>query len=149
MTAKLYDPNKVTLTVGTLLVEGYMEGTMISPAWLADANVLAMGGQGVGTMIVTNDLSAEITFNLQQTSRSNDRLTLIFNLNRTGIAVPVSLRDGGPGGTTLLAAATAWIKKLPDAPSSSNGVEARTWVLSTDRLEGNVGGNSVAATGSA
>ena len=147
MAAELYDPNKVTLTLGTLLVEGYMEGTMISVSWLADSNSLAMGGQGVGAMIVSNDLSAEVTLNLQQTSASNTRLTAIFGINRTGLAVPLSLRDGS--GATLLAAATVWVKKLPDTGFSSNGIEARTWVVTTDRMDGVVGGNPKAALGSA
>ncbi len=147
MSAELYDPNKATLTVGTLLVAGYMEGTMISVSWLADGMVLAMGGQGVGAMIPTNDLSAEITINLQQTSSSNDRLTAIYGINRTGLAVPISIRDGS--GTTLLAAATGFIKKLPDTGFASAGIEARTWVLTTDRMDGLVGGNPKAALGTA
>lgn len=147
MAAELYDPSKVTLTIGTLLVEGYMEGTMISVSWLADANSLAMGGQGVGAMVVSNDLSAETTINLQQTSASNTRLTAIFNINRAGLAVPLSVRDGS--GATLLAAATVWVKKLPDTGYSSNGIEARTWVITTDRMNGVVGGNPKAALGSA
>ncbi len=149
MSAELYDPNKVTLTLGTLLVSGYTEGTMISVSWLADSNSLAMGGQGVGAMIVSNDLSAEVTINLQQTSRSNDRLTAIFAINRTGLAVPISLRDGTPGGSTLLAAATGWIKKFPDTGYASNGIETRTWVITTDRMDGLVGGNSKVVLGSA
>ena len=147
MAAELYDPSKVTLTLGTLLVEGYMEGTMISVSWLADNVSLAMGSQGVGAMIPSNNMSAEITINLQQTAASNTRLTAIFGINRTGLAVPLSLRDGS--GASLLAAATAWIKKLPDTGFSGNGIEARTWVITTDRMDGVVGGNPKAALGSA
>lgn len=147
MSAELYDPSKVTLTLGTLLVEGYMEGTMISVSWLADANSLAMGAQGVGAMVVSNNLSANTTINLQQTSASNTRLTAIFGINRAGLAVPLSLRDGS--GATLLAAATVWVTKLPDTGYSSNGIEARTWVITTDRMDGVVGGNPKAELGSA
>lgn len=139
MSAELYDPSKVILTLGTLLVEGYMEGTMISVSWLADTISLAMGSQGVGAMIPSNNLSAEITINLQQTATSNTRLTAIFNSNRVGLAVPLSLRDGS--GATLLSAATVWVKKLPDTGFSGNGIEARTWVITTDRMSGVVGGN--------
>lgn len=143
MSAEIYDPSKVTLTLGTLLVEGYMEGTMISVSWLADANSLAMGSQGVGAMIPSNDFSAEVTINLQQTATSNTRLTAIFKGNRKGLVVPLSLRDAS--GATLLAAATVWIKKFPDTGYAGAGIEARTWVLTTDRMDGVVGGNPKAA----
>lgn len=146
MSAELYDPGKVTLTLGTLLVAGYTEGTMISVSWLSDTNSLVMGANGTGAMVVANNMSAEITINLQQVSASNDRLTAIFNINRSGLAVPVSLRDGS--GTSLLAAATAWIKKLPDAGFASAGIETRTWVITTDRMDGVVGGNPKAVLGS-
>jgi hypothetical protein len=105
-----------------------------------------MGGQGQGSMIVSNDLSADITINLQQTSPSNDRLTAIFGINRAGLAVPLSLRDSG---RTLLSAATAWVKKFPDVGYASAGIETRTWVLTTDRMDGLVGGNPTAELGTA
>ena len=143
MAASSYDPQKVALTIGLHLVGGYAEGTFITPTFLSDANILVMGGLGVGTMVHTHNRSAEISFVLQQSSASNDRLTLIFEANSQGLFVPLVLRDGS--GTTLLTAATAFIKKLPDASQSTNSVENRTWVVTTDKLLGNIGGNPLAA----
>lgn len=145
MAAELYDPNKVTLTLGTHLARGFMEGTMIGVTWLSDGNVLSMGALGVGALVTTNNLSAEITVTFQQTSSSNERYTAIFNGNREGLVVPCVMRDAGGGGRTLLTAATAWIKKMPDTGMSSNTTEGRAWTITTDRLLGVVGGNDKAA----
>lgn len=146
--AKLYNPKEVQLNFGGHALEGFAEGTMVRIAYNSDMFTLSMGAQGKGSRAKTSDLSARITFELQQTSESNTVLSTFLQgdmASPVGIPLPFFMKDNN--GTTLGLAATAWIIKYPDA-EYGNSINSRSWVLETDALELFMGGNPDIGAGS-
>ena len=90
----------------------------------------------------TNDRRGTVTFKLMQTSDTNALLSALRNAdllapNGAGVGA-LEVRD--LQGTTLLSAAEAWIKKMPQT-AFDREIGAREWVIRCAVLEGVVGGN--------
>lgn len=141
MAVKTYDPNQVSVIVGGKIISGFADGSYINVERNEQMFNLKVGVDGEGTRAKSNNKSGKITLTLMQSSSSNDDLSAFAaadELSNSG-AVPVLVKDGS--GTTLIAAATAWIQKYSNAEFGKE-VLTRQWVLETDELIMLVGGNS-------
>jgi hypothetical protein len=108
-----------------------------------DSFSLAVGTDGDACRAKTNNRSARITLTLLQSSLSNDLLSAVHNLdilspNGDGIG-PFLMKDNS--GRSLFAAEKAWIVKPPTS-AFAREAESREWVIETDNLVQQVGGNS-------
>ena len=140
MAVETYSPKKVSVIFGAVIVTGFAEGTFINIERNKDAFTLATGADGEVSRIHSPDKSGKVTITLQQTSDSNDLLSVlaIADENTLQGQVPLLVKDGN--GRTLVAAANAWIDKL--APSGfGDEMSTREWIVSCAELEIFVGGN--------
>lgn len=135
-----YDLRKVTCTFGADLISGYAEGDAIEIEYDEDSWTYTPSADGGGTRSKTNQLSATITVHLMQTSPANQVLQNAWNADRVGNAGarPLLIKDGS--GSSLHAAETAYVQKLP-AAAYNRAAGPRDWVLRTQQLITNLGGN--------
>lgn len=135
-----YDPKLFSIICGGKIIQGFGDSTFIKIERNQQAFQLKMGTDGEGTRAKSNDNSAKVTITLMQSSPSNDDLSSFAQLDALANAgiFPLFLRDGS--GRTVASAVTAWIQKLPDS-EFSNEAQTRDWVIETDTLLYEVGGN--------
>lgn len=141
MAVKNYDPKALQVVFAGKLIQGFAPGTFLTISRNADAYALSVGVDGIGTRIKSNNLSGRATFTLDQSSSSNDDLNALAQADEvsdSGIG-PFYAKDGS--GTSIAAAATAWIVKRPDA-EYSNTLGTRQWIIESDVLAHDVGSNS-------
>lgn len=135
-----YDPKQVAAIFKGNIIHGFADSTFIQVERNEDAYALKVGVDGEGTRAKSNNKSGKITFTLMMSSDSNDALSAAAaadELNGTGTG---SLLINDKSGRTKAAAATAWIKKLPNAEFAKEA-NTRVWVLETDELDLFLGGN--------
>jgi hypothetical protein len=133
-----FDPKKLSIIVGPYIMKGFSE-SMVTITKTSDAFTMVVGADGEATRVKSNDGSATITLTLQQGSPSNDELSLIATadqLSNVGV-FPLSIKDNL--GTTLAAAATCFISKMPDVTFGKTQND-RSWTIMTDNLIMFVGG---------
>lgn len=141
MAVKNYDPNKLNIVFGPVIITGFADGTFLTVAYNNDAYTVQIGTDGEGCRSKSNDKSATFTLTLAQWGIVNAELSAIYqadDLAGTG-ALPFMVTD--QNGTTVYAAETAWIRKLPDS-GFDREAGSREWVFETDKLTGFVGGSS-------
>lgn len=141
---KQFNPKDVIVTYGGAILSGFADGTFVNVERTSDAFTMSTGADGETTRVGSADRSGTITLTFNQSSPSNDVLSLIANNDeRQGNGVlPFLVKDSN--GTSVFATAYAWIRKMP-AAAWSKDVETREWVLDCAELEMNVGGNFEAA----
>lgn len=134
--SKDYNFQGVAASIDGIPIEGFAEGDdVISAVFNSDISDEVTGADGESASSKLNDDSALITFNLLQTSKSNDLLNG-YAVARTNFTL--FIRDGN--GATILIAKTANIKKRPDIGFGST-VGTREWVIATGKLEAIIGGS--------
>ncbi len=140
MSVKTYDPKQVIVIVDGSQMSGFAEGTFVKVGRHEDAWSLQIGADGEGTRSKSNNKSGTITFTLMQSSDSNVILSALAQLDELSNAGAVAVMVKDNSGSSLYVAEQAWIKKVAD---SEFGKEAghREWVLETNILICNVGGN--------
>ena len=142
MSVQTYRPKAVTVVFNGIPIEGFAEGTFIEAEKNEDAFALSVGSTGSGARAQTHDESGTVTVTLQQTSLTNAALSAMHKLDKAGGdgVGPLRVRDLSSG-TELVAAETAWIRKVPNM-GYSNDISPREWVFETDNLEMNPGGTA-------
>ncbi len=138
---RTYAAAEVKTTFGPHSVTGTNDGDFINIEPISDGIVSQAGADGEVVRSMSADQRCRVTITVQQGSPSNDFFSGAYHADRVsgGRAVlPLIIRD--LRGTTVFAAAKAWVTKLP---SSGFAKEAgsREWVLETDRADYHVGGN--------
>lgn len=89
--ARTYDPTKVVLTFGTLIITGFSEGTFIGLAFNDEEEFKGKsGGDGEFTWTKNADRSARVTIQLKTTSSVRERLDQFAKL---GTILPCLLRN--------------------------------------------------------
>lgn len=130
-TVSTYDADQILLTWGGIVIDsGYADGSFAKVEKDADAFVYKVGTDGSVTRSKTKNKVRKVTISLMQSSNKNDLLSaaLITDLaasNGAGIA-PFALKD--LNGTTLTAAAHAWIEALPNEDYDREAT-AREWTF--------------------
>lgn len=137
-----YDPSQVTLIAAGVPVSGFAEGTFITAERNEDSFNLSVGSDGEACRTRTNNRSGRITFTLLQSSISNQLLAAVLNTDEitpAGDAIaPSMIKDNT--GTTLIMAETSWLVR-PANVEYANEASNREWIVETDNLVMNIGGN--------
>src|SRR5690606_23641120 len=123
-----YDPKQVKIVVGAHTITGVADGTFITIEPTGDGVTSVAGAYGDVARSMSHDPRHTITITLQQTSRSNDVLSSLRDVDRLSGgsgAFPIQVTDLR-GGT--LFAGTAWVVKKATATFAS-GTENKEWPL--------------------
>lgn len=137
-----YDPRDVIVTWGPLLLQGFSDGTFVSAEYDEDAVTKHVGAQGAVTATVSANRGGKVTVTIGQASPTNDALSLIAAAQRQpGAGLQRhALMVKHVNGTTLIAAAEAWIQKVPNTEFGAEHA-AREWIFDCAELEAHVGGS--------
>lgn len=125
---KTYSPDRIKIIVGAVALTGVADGTFVTIEPMGDGTVSEAGAYGEVARAMSLDTRYTIGVTLQQTSRSNDVLSGLYQLDRVSGgdgAVPVTITD--LRGTSLFVG-TCWVTKLATA-TYSKGLEAKEWPL--------------------
>lgn len=112
---KTYDPKKVMVVFGAIVLTGFAEGTFVTVETAGDGVTAIVGcDQEVVRSLPPDNILKNIRVNLLQTSDSNDLLSIAHDLDlKTGKGVvPMSIRD--LSGRSLLVSDQAWIVRKPN-----------------------------------
>jgi hypothetical protein len=142
---KDYDPNKVTITVGGNIIEGFADSTFVTVSRNNQTWAVASGASGEHARAKSNDKTGNVELTLMQTSASNDILSAYMLLDESSAnsgKFPFAISDAN--GNTLIAAVEMWVQQ---PPSVEYGKELgdRVWTLEAGDLEMFVGGTDVPA----
>ncbi len=142
MALHTYYPDQVAIVFAGIPISGFADGTFLSVEQNEDSFTLQVGTDGEGCRSRTNNRSGRATFTLGQWSASNDLLSALHNVdintpNGDGIG-PLLIKDNS--GRSIFTAEKAWIVK-PPAAGYGREAESREWVIETDNLIQQHGGN--------
>ena len=142
MAVYTYDPREVLVIVGAAEIGGYTDGSFVKVARDEDAYSKVVGADGQVSRARNANRTGSVTITLKQTSASNDALSILAAADEVGNAgvVPLVIKD--LMGTTAVATAECWVKKLPDMDFAKE-VSDREWVIDCGLLEIYVGGNTI------
>lgn len=140
---KTYDPAKVSVSVGGLLLTGFEPGTFITIVRTVNNFDYSVGPDGVdGIRTKRNDRSALLTLTLRQASVSNLPLSNMAAQDEvTADAVyPISISDlADPDGNTVYEAGKCWVEKPADV-NYAETPQGRAWQLRIADLPMRTGG---------
>jgi len=141
MTVETYSPKRVELIVSGVPMRGFSDGTFITAERTSDAFATNVGADGEVSRTHSADKTGKITLTLQQTSDSNDFLSVLVNADEISLLgqFPILLKD--TNGKTLCESPCAWIDKVASA-EFSNEISDREWIISCSELIIFVGGNN-------
>lgn len=143
MATKTYDAKEVSVIVGGIQIDsGFADGEFCRIEQETDDFDDVVGTDGEVTRSKTYDRRANVTILVMQSSKSNQALSALSNLDRTapngaGI-VPVMVRDRN--GDSLYESQHGWIKRPPDV-SFDRTATPREWLIRCGQLERNDAGN--------
>lgn len=139
--AKTFNFKEVSVVIGVQAISGFHEGSMLEFEPSTDQSAAVVGGDGEVSRAMSNDYGGMLKLTLQQTSKSNDYLSTLMNLDRAGGlgVVPFLMRDAK--GTTLVSSESCWIKRMPNLTYAKGQVEGRTWEIYIAQPDIFVGGN--------
>lgn len=112
---KTYDPKKVTVIFGPVIMQGFAEGTFINVETQGDGITAIVGcDQEIVRNISPDSILKQITITLLQTSDSNDELSVLHDLDmKTGQGMyPLAIKD--LSGRSVMMSDQAWITKKPN-----------------------------------
>lgn len=132
----------VTTTIGSIMVDGFMEGSSIAVEHEEDTFSHVTGDDGFVCRSKTLNRNAKVTLTLMQSSAANDKLAVLHALDRdapngAGI-VPMAIIDRS--GRTVVTASQCWISRGPDINFDRVCV-GRTWIITAVDLSHFAGGN--------
>lgn len=144
-----FSPQDVTVTIiqaSTGLshtISGYAEDTFVTVDRNSETFDMYTGADETYTRIYKPDTSAQVTISLQQTSNSNDILSLLYlndkaTRNSSGL-FSIIVKDNS--GRSYFFAAEAYIGVVPSSEFGSS-MKLREWVIHAVRMEQYLGGNS-------
>lgn len=139
-----YDPNKVVVIHGSLLLDGFAEGSMVTVSKSERDFAMDPGAKGDVVLRRLRNPIGTITVRLQAESPSNTALALLREQNTKGIPVPVPTIVRDLQKNALHKAAFSIVEGAPDSEyASDSGV--REWVFLCATLESFVAGAIVVA----
>lgn len=143
MALKVYSAAQVTFNFsGIDFNDGRGEDDFVEIAKVEDTFTYKAGVDGEGTRSENKNSYTRVTLTLMQTSAGNATLSAIHQADisipgGSGVA-PILVRDRQ--GTSVFAAAEAWIEKIPDNLYSKEA-GPRKWVFGVHQPTNFVGGN--------
>ncbi len=142
---KTYNPAKVQVTIGGVIITGFEPGTFITLTRNVnnyDFSVSPDGSEGVRSK--RNDRSALLTLTMQQASVANFVLSNLANrdeVDSDGV-VPVQINEIGTD--TEFVSAKGWIEKPSDAVYAETA-QGRPWAIRLADVPMTHGGNPTTA----
>lgn len=126
------------------IVSGYSEDSIVNIERTAETFTMYTGADNTSTRIYNANKSATITLSLQQTSASNDILTLLYSndsasRNSSGL---FSLQISDASGRSRYFSDDAYVGVVPNS-AFGNSMQTRDWVLHAHNLDTYIGGNAV------
>lgn len=139
---KTYDPGLIVVQYGPYLLTGFADGTFVKASRNEDTFKVYVGADGTPARSRSRNKSGTMELTLAQTSPSNDALSAAHAADELlGAGVyPFMIKD--LNGTTLVAAAEAWVTKPADVEEGKE-VTGRAWKLETGALTIWPGGNLI------
>ncbi len=134
-----YDPGKIVVTFGGILIRGYAEGTFVTAERAEDGFELSVGAGGDVTRVRNRNRSGSVTLTLQAESPTNDLLSAMATADELSGTGTGALMIKDLNGTTLARAESAWIRKFANVEYSDTG-STREWAIDCAELELLVGG---------
>lgn len=134
MSVKTYSPKKVAVTVGTINISGYADGTFVKLERATDAFSKKVGADGEVCRVQSADQSGMVTITLMATSESNAYLTSLVTgdeISQNGV-VPITVKE--LIGNSIYIANNAWVKKNPDAEFGDD-LSNVEWVFECEQLK--------------
>lgn len=126
------------------IVSGYSEDSIVNIERTAETFTMYTGADNTSTRIYNANKSATITLSLQQTSASNDILSLLYandaaSRNSSGL---FSLQISDASGRSRYFSDDAYVGVVPNS-QFGNTMQVRDWVLHAHNLDTYIGGNAV------
>lgn len=119
MALKQYDPNKVSVIIGTATMGYFAEGEMVTVEFEEDFNTKHIGTDGQGRHVVNANRSGTVTVRLADYSPSNAILTALETSN---VPFPITVTDK-TSTADLFFAESCKIMKLPNMVKGKEAVE--------------------------
>ena len=142
-----FAPNDVSvvITQGDMshIVSGFSEDSIVSVEPTSARFTMYTGADDTNSRIYQANTSGTITLPLQQTSNSNDILSLLHknDVETRDSSGMFSIMIKDNSGRTMYYADEAYISQVPSA-SFGNSMQLREWVIQATRLEITLGGNA-------
>lgn len=143
---RTYDPSRVIVKFHTVTVTGFAEGTDIAASRTQDLWEMVMGRDGEATRVKQTNKSGTVTFSLKMAVPSNTALQALVDLDEQlnlGVG-PLLIKDYS--GTALVAAATSFIKRIPDWARNTNDESVVEWMIVAPILKIKHGENQAATS---
>lgn len=140
------DWKRMHVVIGGHRITGRAKGTAVQVTLGAQRNTAAVGIDGTGYFIMSEDRSGSVTVLLTPESESNDVLSemlLVDEVTPGGVKQSLVVEDAN--GRTVIASPSAKIAKLPDA-AWSDAADTRAWTFVFTQAFGRVGGMPTTAT---
>jgi hypothetical protein len=139
-----YDPSKLIVTIGSVIVSGFGDGDSIKAERYEDNYFLKVGLDGGVARARNSNKTGKIEITLLSTSGANDQLSGFFLseslvVDGTPIA-PFVIAD--TSGRTVLSATQGWLKKIPSVTFGKE-VGTNVWVMDCADLTVFHGGNEL------
>ena len=141
MSLKQFDPSQVSIVFAGIPLSGFADGDFVVIEANEDSFSLAMGTDGEGTRSKSNNRSGRVTISTMQSSDVNLQLSTLHNADILGQGDgvgPLQVKDNS--GTSLYVAQNAWITRPPGS-TFSRTAQQRQWIIESEELVHNVGGN--------
>jgi hypothetical protein len=126
---KTFDSRQLSIIIGTHIVSGYSENSILTLSLDAPEWVETVDANGVTTRRKNNNNNATAVINLTQASPSNDVLSTYLNLDRqfsTG-SFPVVIKDNN--GSMLVTSDEAYIDVSANGNIDATGENERSWTI--------------------
>lgn len=135
-----YDPKRIMISVGALVVTGFIDGTFVTITPDGDNFSMYKGADGMISRANLNPSTAILKISLAQTSPANDVLSDMMKVDITTSqsTFPIVVQD--LSGTTMHTAASCWIIKQPEQKFGKN-INAIEWEIQLTGYTGHIGGN--------
>lgn len=145
-----FAPNDVTVIITQRssgiahIVSGYSEDSIVNIERSAETFTMYTGADNTSTRIYNANKSATVTLSLQQTSASNDILSLLYandsaSRNSSGL---FSLQISDSSGRSRYFSDDAYVGVVPNS-QFGNSMQVRDWVLHAHNLDTYIGGNAI------
>lgn len=145
-----FAPNDVTVVITQRssgiahIVNGYSEDSIVNIERSAETFTMYTGADNTSTRIYNANKSATVTLSLQQTSASNDILSLLYandsnSRNSSGL---FSLQISDSSGRSRYFSDDAYVGVVPNS-QFGNSMQVRDWVLHAHNLDTYIGGNAI------
>lgn len=139
-TVRTYDPSQVLVIVGAAVMAGFGDGTFVKITRSGDAFEKKRGADGTVDRINKNAVDFEVEFSLKRTSPLNAVLSALLVADQASNkgTFPLTIKD--KSGSSVFAAAQAWVKKDPDTEYADT-LGNYTWKFDTGAGAHLVAGN--------